>query len=1016
MMTKNAKMKFQRFRPLFFVTLLLFLTSVPAIEAQTRIDTWTTDNGLPQNSITGLTQTPDGYIWFTTNEGLVRFDGIRFKVFNKSNTPEIFNNRMSGAFADKSGTIWMNTEEGEILYYEKGVFKIAVKPSETPSGVPSSFFSDPSGRVIFYKGNQHYRYQDGKFVPLAIEGIPADSYIVLTDRDGGLWFGGERTLRRYKDGETKSFELGFNTGVTDRRAYEDRQGSIWIGYLEGEKQFLLRITDGRVNRVRLPSAPTYFSEDARGDLWVSLYNNGIYRIDRKSVIADALVDNLLEPVLLADKIPRISIGYLCPDQQGGMWVGTNQGLLRLAPQTIRVFSKADGLPEENVYPVYEDGSGRIWAGIWENSLVKFENGSFKTFLRTQETYYPTSLFEDRNGRFWIGTVSELYYLDQGKLVKVTEAAGFSPQTEFSVISQDRNNNLWFGTSRGLSRYSGTQATVFTKKDGLPDDYIIALLQTADGRIWVGTRGGLALIENGKISAFTTADGLASNYIRSLYEDSDRTLWIGSYDGGLTRLKDGKFTHFTINEGLSSNGVFCILEDNRGWFWMNSNQGIYRIRRQELNDFADGKTRSLTSIAYNQQDGMLSREGNGGRQPAGIKARDGKLWFPTAQGIAVVDPEAVVTDLLPPSVVIEEMVVDRNPIADETIQSALQNQSEIVLSPNQTNLEINYTAISFINSAQVKFKYKLEGLDRDWNDVGTRRRRTAYYSYLPPGEYTFHVIAANRDGVWNTVGMDIKIRVLPPFYKTYWFLAACVAGLLVMIWILYRLRVRQLAHEFNMTLEARVSERTRIARELHDTLLQSFQGLLLRFQSASKLLPGRADEAKQRLDSAIDQAFEAITQGRDAVQGLRSPTFEDNDLANGITAIGRELTSDTSAVDAPTIVVEVEGAPRKLKPMVRDEAYRIAGEALRNAFRHAHAQRITVEIRYDKQQLCLRVRDDGKGIDEETIRRQPAGHFGLHGMRERAEIVSGRLDVWSKLDSGTQVELIVPSAAAYDVSS
>jgi len=919
---------------------------------------------------------------------------------------------MSGAFADKSGTIWMNTEEGEILYCEKGVFKIAMEPGEIPSGVPSSFFRDPFGRVIFYKADQHYRYRDGKFVPLAIEGIPADSYLVLTDREDGLWFGGERTLRRYKDGAIKSFELGFSTGVTNRRAYEDRQGSFWIGYTEGQKQFLLRITGGRVTRVRLPFAPvTDFSEDARGNLWISLFNNGIYRIDKKSVSADVLVENLIEPVLLIDKTPQISIGYLCPDQQGGMWVGTNHGLLRVMPQMIRVFSKAEGLPEENVYPVYEDKSGRIWAGVWEKSLLKFEGGSFKTFLRTEDPYYPTSLLEDRNGRFWVGTISELYYLDQGRLVKLTEVSGFSSQTEFSVISQDRNNNLWFGTSRGLSRYSGTQTTVFTKKDGLPDDYVIALLQAADGKIWVGTRGGLAAIENGKIKAFTTADGLASNYIRSLYEDSDRVLWIGSYDGGLTRYKDGKFTRFTINEGLSSNGVFCILEDDHGWFWMNSNQGIYRVRRQELNDFADGKVRSLNSIAYNKQDGMLSIEGNGGRQPAGIKARDGKLWFPTAQGIAVVDPKAVMTDLLPPPVLIEEMVVDRNLVADEKIQSAIQNQSEIVLAPNQRNLEINYTGISFINSGQVKFKYKLEGLDRDWNDVGTRR--TAYYSYLPPGEYTFHVIAANRDGVWNTVGMAIKVRVLPPFYKTYSFLAVCVAALLVMIWMLYRLRVRQLAHEFNMTLEARVSERTRIARDLHDTLLQSFQGLLLRFQSVAKLLPERPAEARQRLDTAIQQAAEAITEGRDAVQGLRSSVSETNELRGAIIAVGKELVTTTPNVEAPAIKVEIEGGTRQLNPLVRDEVLRIAGEALRNAFRHSGARCITVEIRYETRQFRLFIRDDGKGVDEETINRGQAGHFGLHGMRERAEVVGGRLDLWSKPDAGTQVELSIPGGIAYD---
>ena len=245
---------------------------------------------------------------------------------------------------------------------------------------------------------------------------------------------------------------------------------------------------------------------------------------------------------------------------------------------------------------------------------------------------------------------------------------------------------------------------------MPDDYIIALLQAADGKIWVGTRGGLAAIENGKIKAFTIADGLASNYIRSLYEDSDRVLWIGTYDGGLTRFKDGKFTPFTTKEGLSSNGVFCILEDNRGWFWMNSNQGIYRVRRQELNDFADGKITSLTSIAYGKQDGLLNVEGNGGRQPAGIKARDGRLWFPTAQGVAVVNPDTVVINALPPPVLIEEIVIDRSAVVNEKLRSAIHNESEIVLEPNQSNLEISYTAISFINSGQLKFKYKLEGLD------------------------------------------------------------------------------------------------------------------------------------------------------------------------------------------------------------------------------------------------------------------------------------------------------------------
>ena len=770
--------------------------------AQNQIETWTTDNGLPQNSVTGLTQTRDGYIWFTTNEGLVRFDGLRFTVFNMSNTPEITSNRMLGAFTDRSGRIWMTTEEGEILFYDKGLFTVARTPDDLPAGIPSRLFDHPSGGIIFYvshktysdkKRYEHLHYRNGQLVPMRIEGLSEDSYLVLTDKDGGLWFAGEGVLRRFKGGKLTDFDLAdLGTGEISRIAYEDRQGSIWLGY-SGQSQLLLKITDDRVDRFHLPLAPvSNFAEDPQGNLWISLLNNGVYRVEHSAVMADRPVTPLLKPVVLADRIPSISDGHLCADREGGIWVGTNQGLLHLRPQSIRVFSRHDGLPEENVYPVYEDSARRIWAGIWENSLVKHEGGRFDTFLRTKDTFYITSLFEDRTSRFWIGTASHLYYLHDDKLVRFTEQAGFATLAEFSVIMQHKDNSLWFGTDQGLSRYAEGKATLYTKKDGLPDDYVIALLQTSDGKFWVGTRRGLAAIENGRIRAFTTADGLASNHIRSLYEDSDRALWIGSYDGGLTRLKNGEFTRLTMKEGLFSNGIFCVLEDHRGWFWMNSNQGIFRVSKQQLNEIADGTRKSLISIAYNKHDGLLTIEGNGGRQPAGIKAHDGTLWFPTAQGIAVVDPDKVTTNQLPPPVLIEEIVLDGEAVVNDTLQAALSNQSEIVLTPDQINLEITYTGISFINSGQVKFKYKLEGQDRDWIDVGTRR--TAYYSHLPPGEYTFRVIAGNRDGVWNTQGAVLEISVLPPFYKTAWFLSLSVAVLACVAWAAYQGRVHQLRQQ------------------------------------------------------------------------------------------------------------------------------------------------------------------------------------------------------------------------------
>jgi ligand-binding sensor domain-containing protein/signal transduction histidine kinase len=1008
-------MKLASFIPLFFVTPIVLLTPLLNIQAQNRIDTWTTDNGLPQNSVTGLAQTPDGYIWFTTNDGLVRFDGVQFKVFNKSNTPEITTNRMAGAFADKSGRLWMQIEDGGTLFYEKGVFHVAVKPGSLPPGLRSPFFNDPAGGVIFHvhydqHHYQHYRYQDGNFVPFKVEGLSEGSLLVLVDRGGGLWFAAEKGFRLVKVGKIKNYDFGeFGTVGTYKTAYEDGQGGIWLGYANEQRriQSLQRVKNGSLQSFKLPSAPvSHFAEDLSGNLLLSVYTKGIYRIDKESLAADEPINNVPELVSSIEGISNINSGYLYPDREGGIWVGTNKGLVRLMPQVINVFSKQEGLPEDNVYPIYEDSGGRIWAGIWENSLVKFENGSFKTFLRTADTYYITSLFEDRSGRLWIGSIDALRYLDKGRLVRFTEQVGFSGYVEFSVIAQDRDNNLWFGTNQGLSRYAGGRATVFTKEDGLPDDYVVALLQTSDGKIWVGTRGGLASIESGKIKTLTTADGLASNYIRSLYEDADRVLWIGSYDGGLTRLKDGKFTRFTKNEGLSSNGVFCILEDNQGWFWMNSNQGIYRVGHQELNDFADGKIKSLTSIAYNKQDGVLNIEGNGGRQPAGVKSRDGRLWFPTAQGVAVVDPEAVTTNQLPPPVLIEEIVIDRNSLENKKIEPAVNNQPEITLAPDQRNLEINYTGISFINSGQVKFKYKLEGLDRDWNEVGTRR--TAYYSYLPPGEYTFHVIAANRDGVWNTEGARIRVRVFPPFYRTYWFLLLCVALAGLLVWMGYRRRVRLVKARLASQFEDRLRERTLIAQDLHDTLLQGFLSASMQLHVADDKLPADSP-AKPLVRRVLELMGQVIEEGRNAVRGLRSSNGHGSlNLEEAFSRFQQEF----AVKDEIAFRVVVEGRPQLIHPVIRDEVYRIGHEALINAFRHSHAKMIEVEVDYSAHHLRLLISDDGDGIDPQVLRSGRDGHWGLSGMRERAERIGARLKVRSRAASGTEVELSVPGQVAF----
>ncbi len=419
-----------------------------SISAQYRIDIWTTDDGLPQNSITGLVQTQDGYFWMTTNDGLVRFDGVRFEVFNKSNTPEITTNRLVGAFEDKSGRLWFQTEDGGIVFYEKGRFTVGMKPNELPLVTRSPFFDDQTGGIIFYNNRQNYRYSDGKFVPVKIEGLPEDSAIVLADRDGGLWFKTEAKIHRVKDGKVKTYHLdGFSRGEIYTTAYEDRQGGVWLSYVGENNQSLFRIKNDQVQNIPFSASDVcHFVEDLAGNLWISVYKNGVYRIDKASVAIAEPIADAIKQVALIDGISTYPSGIFCPDREGGMWIGTEKGLVRLSPQTIQVFSKANGLPEDNVYPIYEDKFGSIWAGIWDNSLVKYEAGSFKTFLKTAETRYITSLFEDRNGRFWFGNIGGLYYLDNGNPIKFTKDAGFQEEAEFSVISQDRVGNLWFGTN------------------------------------------------------------------------------------------------------------------------------------------------------------------------------------------------------------------------------------------------------------------------------------------------------------------------------------------------------------------------------------------------------------------------------------------------------------------------------------------------------------------------------------------------------------------------------------------
>ena len=524
-----------------------------------------------------------------------------------------------------------------------------------------------------------------------------------------------------------------------------------------------------------------------------------------------------------------------------------------------------------------------------------------------------------------------------------------------------------------------------------------------GGIWIGFfPGGLKYFKDGKVrNSYSASEGLGKGQVKDIRIWPDGTL-LASTEGGLTRVKDGHISTLTTVSGLPCDTVHWSIEDTTQSLWLYTACGLVRIAIPDLQAWANSG-KAIRATLLDSSDGVKAMAVAGYYTPQVSKAPDGKLWFAaTADGVSIIDPPHLSRNTVPPPVQIEHMIADRTP-SDLT--------KPVRLPALTRELQIDYTALSLVDPEKNRFRYKLEGYDRDWQEAGTRRQ--AFYTNLGPRPYRFRVMASNNSGVWNEAGASLDFSVAPAYYQTTWFRGCVVLAFFAALWGLHRYRLHQVAREFNARMEARIGERTRVARDLHDTLLQSFQGVLLKFSTVKYLIYSRPEEAEETLDRYIEQARAAITEGRDAVQGLRASTVVANDLARAVTSFGQGLTADHAGRDCPELRVYVEGKSQDLPPLVRDEVYKIACECLRNAFRHAHANRIEVQIGYEPRQFRLRLLDNGKGIDPEVLSAGGrAGHHGLPGLHERAEVAGGKLSVWSQLNSGTEIELIIPAAIAY----
>jgi signal transduction histidine kinase/ligand-binding sensor domain-containing protein len=961
------------------------LYSASLLRAQYRFEVWTTENGLPQNIVRAIAQTPDGYLWLATFNGLARFDGVRFTVFDKSNTPGMGSNRISFMCEDRIGDLWLTAEGGQLTRYHQGQFHTVGAELGLASGTARALACDPEGHVWTLSGNTIQQWDEvaGRFVDVTPKGSKI-SYVPLRWESEGFWGSDRNYLYVFLAGQYSKYKLpSWLAGASIWGIARDPTGTLWIETIDGKQATIITGKDNsQFARVTHPASISY--PGFNGHSWIIHIRT---RLDR-------YVD-----YLSGGTVTTLLFSRFFQDKQQNLWLGTEgQGLYRLQKQTVAIYAMNHKSLALGVYPIFEDHVGAIWIGAWAQGLSRLYEGRFTNYGVADglPALLVTALTEDSQGRLWIGTHGGLAILTNGHLQKPTTPA-LPEGTVVQAILQDRHGTLWFGSDRGLWRFKNGVTDLLTPHDGLASSDIRVIIESASGDLWFGGYGGLTRLHDGNFSHLTEEDGLPSNNIRSLYEDADQTLWIGTYDNGLGRLRGSHFTRYRKRDGLFSNGVFQILETRNGNLWMSSNQGIYRVNKQELNEFAEGKRRTIASASYGRADGMINEECNGGLWPAGVKTHDGKLLFPTQDGVAAIDPDIIVQDPAPPAVLIEGAYIDHEEVS---------TKAPLTMRPANENLEIEYTAPSFVKPEQIRFRYKLEGLDSNWIEAGGRR--TAYYSHIPPGGYKFHVIAGNSIGLWNPEEKTINIDVLAPFYKTWWFSAIIFLMLLGFVMIAWRLRLSQLDAEriaqqaFSQELMAsQERERKRVAAELHDGLGQRLVIInnlvrnAIRHRSAAN--PGQ--EQSQILEEISAETHAAIKETRDISYNLRPSQLDRLGLTKALAGVIRSV-SESSGIAIQSTLDDVDDLfPEDL----RINVYRIVQESLTNVMKHANATHVDVRIERSDKSVVLTVHDNGKGfISQEPDRQLGRNGFGLSGMAERAHSLGGVLKVNSRAGYGTEV--------------
>src|SRR5580658_71028 len=919
---------------------------------------WKSGDNSTKVGIWSITQGPDGYLWLGTEFGVERFDGIQTVPLHLGPGQNLPSDMIASLLFGRDGTFWIGTwkglaslKAGRITTYPELAGRVIVSLVEDHAGV---IWAAAGGSLCAIRGGGVQCYRgDGKL----------DALGLYEDRAGNLWAGTATGVSQWKSSGAQFYALpGESLGIQGLTG--DESGALLVA----ARGRVARLVGGKWETAYAYPAAARQSfalkmlRDHDGGLWVGTVDRGLVHIHQ------GRIDTYSE----ADGLSGVAVRAMYEDHEGNVWIATPTGLDRFRDFAAPPYGRGEGIPD-GVVALVGTQDGSVWLG-GDDGVARWRSGAV---LRMNESRLPRnelmSLLVDHLGRIWIAWPTGVGYIRNGTFVR-TAAATIGI---IGSMAEDTVGKLWMAsTARGLIEFDegGISKeipwTKLTRTGPGKKGFATALVADASGGLWAGYYlGGLQYLKDGEVRAsYTSASGLGDGSVTHLRVDQEGAVW-ASTEGGLSRLKDGRIATLSHKNSLPCDTVIWTIEDDSGAMWVNTTCGLVRIAQSELDAWAANPVRTVRNTILGATDGVGRRSAMPTARPNVTRSLDGRIWFTALQnGISVMDPRHLPFNNVPPPVHIEEITADGKIYWQNSagVNSPDDASSHLRLPVRTHDLEIDYTALSLVVPEKLRFRYKLEGKDDDWRDAGARRK--AFYNDLRPRTYRFRVIACNNSSVWNEVGDTLEFSIAPAYFQTRWFQASGAAAFLALVWGLYRYRLRQIAREFNVRLEERVSERTRLARDLHDTLLQSFHGLMLHLQTVSKLLP--AGKAKEQLEQTMERADRAIAEGRSAVYDLRLSATLTNDLAEAVNAVGNELSSDNDAV----FNLMAEGPTRDLHPIVRDEIYRISREALSNAFKHAHASQIEVEISYGPQAFRIRIRDDGEGIPEEILDQGRTGHY------------------------------------------